>query len=147
MTNHLRLDFNLVENLTVVDGNDRTNHLRDDDHVAKVGLNDRGLLAGGGFLLGSTKLLDETHGLTLQATLESSASTAVDELHELKSFDNTITSAKQFGMVHLNASATNYLLRREVQKLVEVNTTVRELAEGSALLGSLFLVSLLTKSV
>jgi hypothetical protein len=69
----------------------------------------------------------------------------VDELHELKSFDNTITSAKQFGMVHLNASATNYLLRREVQKLVEVNTTVRELAEGSALLGSLFLVSLLTE--
>jgi hypothetical protein len=50
-------------------------------------------------------------------------------------------------MVHLNASATNYLLRREVQKLVEVNTTVRELAEGSALLGSLFLVSLLTESV
>jgi hypothetical protein len=37
--------------------------------------------------------------------------------------------------------AVYYLLRREVQELVEVNTTVRELAEGSALLG-LVLVSL-----
>jgi hypothetical protein len=49
------------------------------------------LLARGSLLLGSTELLDETHGLTLQATLESSASTAVDEIHELKSFDNHIS--------------------------------------------------------
>jgi hypothetical protein len=35
-----------------------------------------------------------------------------------------------------------YLFRREVQELVEIDTAVRELAESSALLRSLVLVSL-----
>jgi hypothetical protein len=85
MTGHLGLDFNLVEDLTVVDTNNGTNHLRDNDHVTEMGLNDLRLLASRSVLLGSTELLDKTHGLTLKTTLESSTSTTVNELHELKS--------------------------------------------------------------
>jgi hypothetical protein len=48
-----------------------------------MGLDNLGLFTSRGVLLGSTKLLDETHGLTLKTTLESSTSTTVDELHEL----------------------------------------------------------------
>jgi len=83
VTSHLRLDFNLVEDLTVVDTNDGTNHLRNDDHVTEMGLDDLRLLTRGSVLLGSTELLDETHRLTLKTTLESSTSTTVNELHEL----------------------------------------------------------------
>lgn len=32
------LDFNSVEGLAVVDTDDATNHLRNDDHVTEVGL-------------------------------------------------------------------------------------------------------------
>jgi hypothetical protein len=88
VTSHLRLDFNLVENLTVIDTNDGTDHLRNDDHVTEMGLDDLRLLTGGGVLLGSTELFDETHRLTLKTTLESSTSTTVNELHELKMHKN-----------------------------------------------------------
>ena len=83
MANHLGLDLNLVELLSGVDTDDAADHLRDNDHVTEMGLDDLRLLTRGSVLLGSTELLDETHRLTLKTTLESSASTAVDELHEL----------------------------------------------------------------
>jgi hypothetical protein len=111
MTNHFRADFDLVESLTVVDTNDGTDHFRDDDHVTQVGLDGRGLFARGGFSLGLAKLLDETHGLALQTTLESSTGTAVDQIHEL--------------------------FRGQVEELIEIDTTVAELAESSLSLGRL----------
>ena len=66
--------------LAVVDTNDRANHLGDDDHVAEVGLHDRGLLVGGRLLLGLTELLDEAHRLALETALEPSAGASVDDL-------------------------------------------------------------------
>ena len=114
VTSHFRLDFNLVEGLTVVDTNNGTDHFRNNDHVTEVSLDNFGLFTRGSVLLGSTELLDETHRLTLETTLESSAGTAVDEVHEL--------------------------FRGQVQELFKVDTTVGELTEGS-LSGSL-LVSL-----
>src|ERR1700709_2268876 len=75
MADHFRLDFNLVEDLTVVDGKNGTDHLRDNNHVTEVSFDGSGLLASDGLLLGSTELLDKTHGLALQTALESSAST------------------------------------------------------------------------
>lgn len=41
---HFRADLDLVERLAVVDTNDRTNHLRHDDHVSEVGLDGLWLL-------------------------------------------------------------------------------------------------------
>lgn len=45
---HLRSDLDLVEGLTVVDTDDRANHLWDNDHVSEVGANDSRLLVLGG---------------------------------------------------------------------------------------------------
>lgn len=83
MANHLRLDLNLVELLAGVDTDDGADHLGDNNHVTEVGLDEVGLLVGLGLLLGLAELLDETHGLALQATVEASAGTGVDDITEL----------------------------------------------------------------
>ena len=38
VVNHLRIDLNLVEGLAIADTNNASNHLRDNDHVAEMGL-------------------------------------------------------------------------------------------------------------
>lgn len=47
MSNHLGLYFDLVEGFTIVDSNDASNHLWDNDHVAQVSSNWFGLLTWG----------------------------------------------------------------------------------------------------
>lgn len=64
----------------VVDADNAANHLRDDNHVTEMGLDDSGLFIGGSLLLSFAELFDETHGTTLETTLEPSASTSMDEL-------------------------------------------------------------------
>lgn len=105
VADHLSLDLDLVELLAGVDTNDGTDHLGDDDHVTEVSLDEVGLLVGLGLLLGLAELLDQTHGLALEATVEPSASASVDDITEL--------------------------LGREVEELVEVDTAVGELLERS----------------
>ena len=83
MANHLRLDLDLVELLARVDADDGADHLGDDDHVTEVGLDEVGLLVGLGLLLRLAELLDQTHGLALEATVEASAGTGVDDIAEL----------------------------------------------------------------
>ena len=70
----------MATHLAVVDSNDRANHLGDDDHVAQVRLDDRGLLVWGRLLLGLAQLLDEAHRLALEAALEPAARARVDNL-------------------------------------------------------------------
>jgi len=38
VVNDLRIDLNLVEGLAIADTNNASNHLRDNDHVAEMGL-------------------------------------------------------------------------------------------------------------
>ena len=83
VTNHLGLDLNLVELLSGVDADDGTDHLGDNNHVTEVRLHEVGLLVGLGLLLGLAELLDQTHGLALQATVEAAAGTGVDNIAEL----------------------------------------------------------------
>lgn len=83
MANHLGLDLDLVEHLARVDADNRANHLRNDNHVTEVSLDNIGLLVGLGLLLSLAELLDETHGLALQAAVDSSAGTGVDDITEL----------------------------------------------------------------
>lgn len=78
--------------LAVVDANDTANHLRDDDHVAQVSLDDSRLLIGGRLLLRLAELLDETHGAALQTALEPPARASVDELKGLRSATRSIIS-------------------------------------------------------
>ena len=80
VASHFRFNFNRVEDLSVVDTNDRSNHLRYDDHVTEVGLDNSGLFIWWGSLLGLAQLLDKSHRALLETTLEPTASTGVDEL-------------------------------------------------------------------
>lgn len=50
VTNHISSDVHNVEHLSVVHGNGGANHLRDNDHVSEVGLdNSRPLIGAGGY--------------------------------------------------------------------------------------------------
>lgn len=82
MPHHLRLNFNLVEVLSGVNANNRADHLGDNDHITEVGLYEVWLFVGLGLLLGLTELLDQTHWLAFEATVEPSASSSVDEVTE-----------------------------------------------------------------
>ena len=83
VANHLWLNLDLVELLSGVDTNDGTDHLWDDDHVTEVGLDLIWLLVWTSLLLGLAKLLDQTHWLALESTVETSAGTGVDDVTEL----------------------------------------------------------------
>lgn len=83
MSNHLRLDLNLVELLSRVDTDDTANHLWHDDHVSQMCLDEIRLLVGLGLLLGLAQLLDQTHWLALEPTVESTTGTGVNDIAEL----------------------------------------------------------------
>lgn len=82
MPYHLRLDLHLVELLPAVDPDDATDHLRYDDHVSEVCLDEIGLLVRLGFLLGFAEFLDQAHGLALEASVEPAAGAGVDNIAE-----------------------------------------------------------------
>lgn len=83
MSDHLRLDFNLVEFLSGVDTDNAANHLWDNDHVTKVCLDKVGLLVGLGLLLGLAELLDQAHRLALETAVKTAAGAGVDDIAEL----------------------------------------------------------------
>ena len=83
VSNHFWLNFNLVENLSRVDTNNTANHLWDDDHVSEMGLDEVWLLIWLGLLLCLTELLDQTHWLALETTVEPTTGTGVDNIAEL----------------------------------------------------------------
>lgn len=111
VANHFRLDFNKVESLAVVDSHNRSNHLRNDDHVTEVGLHHIRLLIGLSFLLGLAQLLHKGHWLALQTTGKPPPGTSVHQLHQLFSW--------------------------HIQELVQVDTSEGELPEGPLLLLSI----------
>lgn len=83
VSDHLGSDLNLVENLSIVNSDDGSDHLWDDDHVSQVRLDRGRLLVGRGILLRLTQFLDKSHGLSLETSLELSSSTSVDNIHQL----------------------------------------------------------------
>lgn len=70
-------------NFAVVDADDATNHLGDDNHVTEVSLDNSRLLIWWCLLLCLSELLDETHRLALQTTLEPATGTSMYQLHEM----------------------------------------------------------------
>lgn len=141
MADHLRLDFDLVEFLAGVDTNDGADHFGNDNHVTEVRLDEVGLLVGLGLLLGLTELLDETHGLALQATVESAASTGMDNITEFLGgkIEKSVVSRKEIRSTsRLLLVALHILSNIEFIQmnhvLLEFHTAVRELAELSLLL-------------
>lgn len=73
--------------------------------------------------LGLTKTLDQSQRLTLKTAVEASTGTAVDEVDKLK---------KVIRM--LSDDARGYLLSGHDEELLQIDSTVRELAESTLLL-------------
>lgn len=82
MSHHLRLDLHLIELLARVDTNDASNHLRYHDHVPEMCLDQVWLLVRLSLLLRFAQFLDKTHRLALEATVEPTPGTGVDEISE-----------------------------------------------------------------
>ena len=70
VSDHLRLDLDLVEAVSVVNTHNGPNHLRHDNHVSQVSSDGLWLLSGGRLLLGLVELLDEGVSLALETALE-----------------------------------------------------------------------------
>lgn len=83
VTNHLWLDLNGVENLTVVDTDNGADHLWDNNHVSQVGLDHSWLLVGWGGQLGGSQLGDQTHWLGTQTSGVSSSDSGTAKLDEV----------------------------------------------------------------
>jgi len=129
VTNHLRLDLDVVELFARVDTNDAANHLRHDDHVSEVSLDRVRLLVGLGLLLGLAELLDETERATLQTAVEPSAGAGVDDIAEL--FGAEVEESVVWEEITGQFSTSSLVFEDEFDILVEVNATVGKLAEGS----------------
>merc|ERR1719507_410515 len=108
VSNHLWLHLNLCEDLAVVNSNNGSSHLGDNDHVPEVGLDHVGLLVGRSLLLLLPQLLDQGHWLPLESPGELPPDPADKQLHQLL-------------VVH-------------VEELVKVDPPVGELPEGPPLL-------------
>ena len=82
MTDHFRLDFDLVELLAAVDTDDASNHLGYDDHVSEMCLDQVGLLVRLRVLLGLAQFLDQAHGAALEASVESTSGAGMEDGEE-----------------------------------------------------------------
>jgi len=83
VTNHLRLNFNLVECLSVVHTDDAADHLRDYDHVSQMCLDARRLLKSWRLFLCFTQPLQERHRFPLEPSRETTSNSSVKQLHQL----------------------------------------------------------------
>lgn len=83
VTDHLSLDFNLIEGLAVVHTDHAADHLGDDDGVTQVGLDHSWLLKWRRLLLGLAQTLLQSKGLALQTTTVTSTSTTGQQLDQL----------------------------------------------------------------
>jgi len=103
VSNHVRLNLNLVEGLTVVNAHNVANHLGDDEHAAKVSTNGVGLLTFRGRFLDLPKLINKGSALDVKTARKATTGTSVEE-------------------------AGKFLIL-EIEELVKVHTTVAKLAE------------------
>merc|ERR550517_1502773 len=66
VSNHFRLDFNLVKSLAIVHSNNAAGHLRNDNHVSQMCFNDVGFLVDWALLLLLRSFLINAMGLRLR---------------------------------------------------------------------------------
>lgn len=145
VSDHLRLDFHLVESLSVVNTNDGSDHFRDDDHVAEMSLDDLRFLIWRRLLLCLAQFLHQSHWLALQTVGETPASTAVEQFHQLltrkKNIQTNFINLQRQGEVRLcrivmlrGTRLFHFNSLGHVQELVQVDTSEGELPEGPLLL-------------
>ena len=106
--NHLGQDFDTLENLSVVNTDNRPNHFGHDNHVTQVRLDTARALPWDGLLLGLPQSVDEGLGLALQSTRQTTTGAAGVHGHQF--------------------------VYSEIKKVIELDSSVRELFEGALLL-------------
>ena len=87
VTDHFRSDFDLVEDLTVVNTNNRTNHFWNDDHVSQVSSDNSWLFIFWSRQFSSSQLLHQTSWLFRQTTSELSSNSGWGQLKEVFSLN------------------------------------------------------------
>jgi hypothetical protein len=108
-THHLRLDLYLIEGLAVVDSNVGTNEFGHNNHITKVGFDHLGLILGVyASSPGLLNALDKRHGTMLESTKNLAARAGGEKLKKALAID--------------------------LEKLLELNSTIGELAKRSFLL-------------
>ena len=136
VADHLSLDFNVVEVAAVVHTHHGADHLGNHDHVAEVSLHRvRTLVLGSLGLLSLNNVnynthslaqsLDQSLRLSLQTAAESATSTSL-HIHQY-SLNNKPPNNTYINQFH-------QILRRHIQQLVQIHSTVCELLERSLLL-------------
>lgn len=83
VANHLRLDLNLIEGLSIMDAHNCPDHLWHNDHVSKVRLDHLRLLLPSRRKLGFTEALQQGNGTAFESSLQASSCTAVYQGHKL----------------------------------------------------------------
>jgi hypothetical protein len=140
VSNHLRLNFDLVELLSRVDTNNATNHLGDYNHVSEMCLDEVGLLIWLSLLLCLAQLLDQTHRLAFETTVEPTASAGVDNITELIGGEVQESVVREYRVSlcsPLNSSRLVFgcmWMYVEEVVLVKVDAAIGKLSEGSLLL-------------
>ena len=135
MPHHLRLNLHLIELFPRVDANHTANHLRHDNHVAQVRLDEVGLFVRLGLLFGFTELFDQAHGPAAKAAIEAPACAGVDDIAEL--FGGEVEQS-----VRLSISGCGGIgVVVGLHALVKVDAAIGEFAEGSSFLELYFVPS------
>jgi hypothetical protein len=140
VSNHLRLNFDLVELLSRVDTNNATNHLGDYNHVSEMCLDEVGLLIWLSLLLCLAQLLDQTHRRAFETTVEPTASAGVDNITELIGGEVQESVVREYRVSlcsPLNSSRLVFgcmWMYVEEVVLVKVDAAIGKLSEGSLLL-------------
>jgi len=107
VSNHLRLDLNLVESFSLVNSDNASNHLWENNHVSKMSLHTLRLLKCGTLLLCLSQAFEQSKVLSLETSVESSS---------------------QSSSIHLDE-----LLIAHIQELIEIYTSEGEFFEATLL--------------
>jgi hypothetical protein len=117
---------NLVVDLAIVNPHDASDHFRQHYHVAKMSLDQLRLLQLPTVQFGLLQTLEERLVLALESTIETTTGTAMQQLGKLSA------KQKRHKTVPIHAGENSLLIH--IQQLVELHTTVDELAECALLL-------------
>merc|ERR1711970_673059 len=86
MTDHLRLNLDLVHGLAIVNPHNTSHHLRKHDHGSEVSFHNFRFLHGSGSFLSSAEFLKEVHLLPLETSVKLPPHSAREHLCQLLIF-------------------------------------------------------------
>ncbi|EER33666.1 40S ribosomal protein S15 [Candida tropicalis MYA-3404] len=86
VTNHFWFDFNSVENFTIVNTDNRTNHFWNNDHVSQVSFDSSWSFIWLSVSSGNSQFFNQTHWFGVQTSGESSSDSSTTQFGEFFSW-------------------------------------------------------------